>query len=259
MLLAVDIGNTRVNFCLMERGVVQQRASHPSNERQSVSHWRDFFHTTFSNFQEWDVLISSVVPSLDQTLIRSLKDLGARDIKGLSDLSLPLEIDTLDPIGDDLVATAIGALTEYTPPFLILDLGTATTLAYIDKLGTFQGVSIAPGAESTLKALTQSADLLPSIKLEKPHTFFGKDTVSCLRSGMYHGFGGLYNGLIKIGLNELVGKDSGKVQVIATGGLTHYFKDILDRVDFIDDHLIFKGLNKIYNYNKNHLEKSFRI
>ena len=79
---------------------------------------------------------------------------------------------------------------------------------------------------------------LPEIELAPPKTVLGQDTVSCMVSGMVYGYLGMVEGFIERVNNEV--KD--KCLVIATGGVSHIYKPLTDKID-VGDHLhTLKGL-----------------
>ena len=59
--------------------------------------------------------------------------------------AIPIRIDQPETLGADLIAAAEGALAQYTPPLVLIDMGTATTLSVLDEGGAFLGGAIAPG------------------------------------------------------------------------------------------------------------------
>ena len=84
--------------------------------------------------------------------------------------TLPLCIDQPETIGADLIAAAEGALAQYAPPLVLIDMGTATTFSVLDKSGAFLGGAIAPGVQLGAEALTQRTGrlLIWQISRKKP-------------------------------------------------------------------------------------------
>ena len=56
-------------------------------------------------------------------------------------------------------------------------MGTATKIMVVDENGVFVGVSIAPGVELSLKALSGGTAQLPQISLDAPSRVIAKNTV----------------------------------------------------------------------------------
>ena len=55
---------------------------------------------------------------------------------------------------------------------------------------------IAPGINLSLTALHMAAAKLPSVRISRTERVIGKDTVSCMQSGIYWGYVGLVEGLV---------------------------------------------------------------
>ncbi len=85
---------------------------------------------------------------------------------------------------------------KYSPPLIIVDFGTATTICAVSEDGSYLGGAIAPGIEVSTEALFNKADKLPKIEVGKPLKAIGKNTEDSLKSGIYFGFIGQVEALI---------------------------------------------------------------
>jgi len=143
-------------------------------------------------------------------------------------------------MGTDIYANLVAAHYLYPKDKkkIIIDFGTALTVSCVDEKGETQGVIIAPGIITSLNSLVQQTAQLPEIELAPPKTVLGQDTVSCMVSGMVYGYLGMVEGFIERVNNEV--KD--KCFIIATGGVSHIYKPLTDKID-VGDHLhTLKGL-----------------
>ena len=95
-------------------------------------------------------------------------------------------------VGADLICDVAGVKDEEA---LIIDLGTATKYIYV-KNQTFYGVSIAPGVSVSMRALVNSAALLPSVELVCPKKVIGTSTINCIQSGVIYGAASQVDGMI---------------------------------------------------------------
>ena len=68
----------------------------------------------------------------------------------------------------------------------------------VDHDGAYIGGVIAPGVNLSLQALHQMAAALPHVDIAKPKDVIGKNTVSCMQSGVFWG----YMGLVKRNLQK---------------------------------------------------------
>lgn len=124
-------------------------------------------------------------------------------------------------------------------------MGTATTLSVIDEGGSYIGGLIVPGLAVSHDSLISRTSQLPKVAFECPRRLIGKNTVECLKSGLLYGGAAQIDGLIDR-INEELGK---KCTVIATGGLAGIVIPLCKSKIIVDDALLLKGLNIIYNKN----------
>ena len=81
--------------------------------------------------------------------------------------------------------------------FIIIDLGTATTLDIVKKNKYFGGI-ILPGLTTSYANLVDLASEIKKIKLENSNKVFGKNTKDALLSGFNTGYKTMIEGYIKI-------------------------------------------------------------
>lgn len=194
-------------------------------------------------------IISSVVPVLTNSVAKAVEILCY--IKPLilsAGLKTGLDIKTDNPsqTGADRIADSVGALLDYKPPIVIIDIGTAVTLSVINSKRQFLGGIITAGPRLELNALKKSTAQLPEVSLQAPKKVIGKNTVNAMASGIIHGTASMIDSLIariEIELGE-------KVTAIATGGLSNIIIPCCKKEIIHDELLLLKGLNYIYEKNK---------
>ena len=194
-------------------------------------------------------IISSVVPPLN-TIMRSAIKL-AYEVEPLMvcpgiKTGIGILCDSPSSVGADLICSCVAANTFYHSPALIIDIGTATKMIVTNKNGAFIGVSIIPGVMMGLKALANGTAQLPQVGLEAPATVVGKNTVDCMKSGIIFGHASMMDGMIDR-INAEVGEN---LPVIVTGGYAKVIAPHCNHEMVIDEYLVLKGLNIIYNKNK---------
>ena len=100
---------------------------------------------------------------------------------------------------------------------VVVDVGTAVTVDYLDEQGVFHGGAILPGITMSARALHEFTDLLPLIEpgdLADPPRPLGRDTVAAMKSGLYWGTLGAIRELA-----ARMGSGSGQpAEVFLTGG-----------------------------------------
>ena len=149
-------------------------------------------------------------------------------------------------VGQDRLVNAYACKELYGSPAVVLDFGTATTFDYINQFGEYEGGIITPGVGTTIDALAEKTALLPRIKLDKPDSLIGKDTVGSIRSGVFFGIASMCDGLI-LKIKKTYKNDP---IIIATGGLANLFCPYCNEINKIDKYLTLKGLAAIFLKNR---------
>ena len=77
-------------------------------------------------------------------------------------------------------------------------------------------------------------------------TSLGLDTTSQMQAGLFYGFLGQFENIIKH-LKQDLGKD---YKVVLTGGLSKFIAKHSNVVDIVDEELTLKGIIELYKINK---------
>ena len=155
--------------------------------------------------------------------------------------TVSIRIDQPETLGVDLIAAAEGALAQYTPPLVLIDMGTATTFSVLDHRGAFLGGAIAPGVRLGADALAQRTGL-PIADMLPPQSPLGRGTVDCLRSGIVLGAAAMVDGMLDR-LEDALGMP---VTAVATGGLAGSVIPHCRRPVILDEALLLRGLSVMY-------------
>jgi type III pantothenate kinase len=170
-----------------------------------------------------------VVPGLDAVLAEAITNSFAVKpsfVTPSSPLGLKLKVKTPTQVGADRILNALALRDLFEGPSIAIDFGTATTFDCVDASGAYIGGAILLGPNSAARALHEFTAKLPLIKVRKPRTVIGKDTVQCLEAGLYFG----YLGMIREVLARTKAEMRGKVKIAATGGLAPLFLEDLPGV-----------------------------
>lgn len=254
MILALDVGNTNIKIALAKNDsiIVSWRLS------SKQSRTADEFGMELLNLIKHNgcaienidgVIISSVVPSLNYTIVHAITYyIGLKPIIVSSEIKtgITIKYNPASSLGADRIANAVGAYYTYGAPCIVIDLGTATTCGVVNANGEFIGGCIAPGIITSAEALSAKAAKLPLVELVRPEKAIADDTIQNIQSGMIIGFRGLVREIVKEFKKEL---NDTNVKVIATGGLTELIQDD-NLIDVLDRALTLKGLIKLYDLNK---------
>lgn len=253
MLLAVDIGNTNITLGLYDEEILLFTARLSTEIRRTADQYaidiKDILSIHGCDYKNIeDAIISSVVPSVGKAVERAISMLChivpltlAPGVK----TGLHIKIDNPAQLGADLAAGAVGALSEYTMPCIVIDMGTASTISVLDKTGAFLGGAIAAGVNLTLKALTENTSQLPAINIECPQSVIGTNTADCMRSGLVLGTAAMLDGMI-----DRIEQELGETAtVVATGGLSREIISHCCHSIIYNENLLLDGLRVIYEKN----------
>ncbi len=248
MILLIDVGNTKIKFAVVKDSKIVNKFLISTNPEMTADEL--FFEfSKFINIENIkDVVISSVIPKVTTNLEKAFTELAnmAPTILGPgTKTKIKIVTDNPKEVGADLIAGCMGASSNHDSTCLIIDLGTATKYTFM-KNNVFMGVSIAPGVEISLNALTKSGALLPDVTIKPTNKVICTNTIECIQSGVIYPTIEAVTGMIhrirrEVGINDL--------KVVITGGLSKLIIDYLPNDVVYDDDLIFKGLIKLHEYN----------
>ena len=255
MILAVDVGNTNVVLACLENGKAVSMSRYATNRDELASDYALKIRQSL-DLDKIDTkmiegaIISSVVPPVTVAIKEAIKRLFGIDSlivgSGIK-TGINIKIDDPGTAGCDLITGAVGALAKYSPPIIIIDMGTATTLFALDKNGAFIGGSIIPGVKLSYSALSSGASLLPVISVsEAPKKVISSNTVDCMKSGAIFGTAAMIDGMIERMELEL----GGDVTSVATGGLAGHIIPYCKKKIEYEPELLLDGLQIIYDKNK---------
>ena len=189
-----------------------------------------------------DIIYSSVVPSINETLLEVLhllfNNAHIYELDASSPHHIKMKVDNPSEVGSDLIADLVGGYSKYKLPLLVIDFGTATKLLLIDKDGYFSSALIMPGVEVSAKSLFSKAALLPEVDLSSHKSLLdSKNTIDCIKHGILYGHLESIIGLANRYEEEL-GYSLNKV---ITGGSALYFKDLFTKDYYFDENLVLDG------------------
>lgn len=255
MLVAIDIGNTNITIALVKNHKITGRYRLTTKVRRTSDEF-GFILQTFATTAHIDrhdiedVIITSVVPKVMHSFRNGvIKFFGINPVVVGPGLKTGISVQLENPksVGADRIADCAGAYHEYGGPVLVIDFGTATTYDYVDKDGHFKAGVIAVGLETGANALWTNTAQLPEIEIKKPRTILARNTQAEMQAGIFY----QYLGGVEYTIQQFK-KETGQknLKVIATGGLGRLLTNHTKLIDIYDPDLIFKGLDHIYNKNK---------
>ena len=254
MLLAIDCGNTNTVFSIWDgvRFVATWRIStdHKRTADEYFVWLSSLLMLTKTDARISEAIISSTVPRVVFNLrVLCNRYFDCRPlVVGKPDCALPVpaRVDQGVSVGPDRLVNTVAGFARHGGNLIVVDFGTATTFDVVDFDGAYVGGVIAPGVNLSLEALHMAAAALPHIDVAKPIKAIGTNTVACMQSGVYWGYVGLIEGIVRAVRRE---RDQ-PMKVVATGGLASLFAQGTELFDAIEDDLTMHGLVLINGYNK---------
>ncbi len=254
MLLAIDCGNTNTVFSIWDgnRFIATWRCAtdHKRTADEYFVWLSSLMAVTRTEAQITEAIISSTVPRVVFNLrVLCNRYFDCRPlVVGKPECALPVapRVDVGTTVGPDRLVNTVGAHDRHGGDLVVVDFGTATTFDVVAEDGAYIGGVIAPGVNLSLEALHMAAAALPHIDVARPQRAIGTNTVACMQSGVYWGYVGLVEGIVR----EVRREYARPMKVIATGGLAALFDQGTDLFHSIEDDLTMHGLVLINDFNK---------
>ncbi|HEY8562061.1 MAG TPA: type III pantothenate kinase [Pyrinomonadaceae bacterium] len=248
MLLTIDIGNSSTKIGAFERETLVQRLAIPTirgrTPEEIYASVREELKGPFTA-----VVVASVVPELND----AFRQFGERYFKRTPlfvdnrlDFGLAIKYFPPENLGIDRLVAAFAATRRYGAPAIVCDFGTATTIDAVNSRNEYLGGVIAPGMNTLSEALFIKTSKLPRVEIRRPASVIGDTTVGSIQSGIFYGYVGLTEGIMKKMTAEL----GEKPKIVATGGFARLLAENCDSIETVDENLMLDGLRLIH-------EKSF--
>lgn len=249
-LLVIDIGNTNTVMGIYDGAELVKSwrirtERHTTEDEFSVLAGGLFAGSGIDVSNIGKVVISSVVPPMVGILdsyCRKYLAIAPHWVNARSYAGMPILMSNPNEVGADRIVNAVGAYEKYHGALIVIDFGTATTFDVISDDGAYLGGAISPGIMISSEALFLQASKLPRVEVfAPPDRVVGKDTISCIQSGIIFGYAGLVDGMVRRMKAEL----GGESRVIATGGLSPLMARVAETIEAIEPDLTLEGLRII--------------
>lgn len=237
MNLAVDIGNSRLKLGFFQGKKLRKAVSIPTIRISAGIR----MPAPACDWPVDSIGLASVVPAVTSRVAGylqkkySLKPFLIRS----ADCGVTLKVKHPGRLGIDRILNAKAAARYSRVAAAVIDIGTAVTIDLVSIRGAFLGGVILPGPELWLGSLTRTA-LLPKIRLIGKAGIPGRDTRSCLISGVYYGLASAIEGIIK----QYQKKYDISV-VFLTGGWSKVFRRFFSFRNIYKPYLTLEGINLV--------------
>ena len=245
MILAIDIGNSRVKAGVQVNGKI----NHTAVDTDPFADARSYMDKLDIGDKIDAVIISSVVDELYdefQEFSNILCGSNGIFVDHRLKTGIDLKVDHPEQVGPDRIANAVGGYQVAAGPVIVVDMGSATTFTVVGRDREMLGGSIMPGVNMMATALNEKTSKLPLVEIGVPEHVIGKDTVENINIGLSYGVAGAVERVIA----EIKKEIGYTMKIILTGGFSNLFKDLISGIDIVDPLLTLKGLFIIHEINK---------
>lgn len=242
MLLAIDVGNTRIKGAVYERNTLINQFVFSSLEVKNT------IKNILENNPKITDLIVSSVGNENSIAFNSFSEMISIHFVSHQDI-FPFQNKYATPttLGIDRMILATGATLLFPKKNkLVIDAGTCVTYDFIDDENRYWGGAISPGLRLRYKSLHQFTSKLPLLTLEEPLNFIGNSTNQSIHSGVVNGLIHEIDGFIEQYKNK-----HENFTIILTGGDAEFLAKRLKNTIFANSNFLLESLNQFFQYKIN--------
>jgi len=237
MLLAIDVGNTRIKYAVFEHNTILESAFFSKEEL--VSALTKIFQTHIGIAQIVVASVGSVGENAFQSFGKKVHFVTHRDPFPFANLYA-----TPTTLGIDRMVLAAGAVLQFpNQNRLVIDAGTCTTYDFINEKNEYLGGAISPGIRLRYEALHNYTARLPLLTKTEPHDFTGNSTAESIHSGVVNGLANEIDGFIGSYRERYP-----NFIIILTGGDAVFLAKRLKNTIFAHSNFLLESLNQTFQY-----------
>lgn len=155
MLLCTDVGNTNIKFALYKGEKLLMKLRFSTNRSKTADDYAVDLYTIFriNNVDVNEIngsIISSVVPIVTDLLgkaIFTVANVESLVVGPGIKTGLDIRLDNPGAVGSDIVCMCVALKEQYPCPVIVIGMGTATTILYMNEHKAYCGGVILPGVQ----------------------------------------------------------------------------------------------------------------
>jgi type III pantothenate kinase len=236
MNLLIDLGNTRLKWCLAERDSLGEVFAYDYRQADSLN----ALETQWCGLSAPE---SIVIASVSHRSVMTELNKVFRSLWSPSRIILAKSGQTAfgvtnaykepEKLGVDRWLALLAAHRYYPGAVCVIDCGTAITVDVMQQDGRHLGGVICPGLRVMNQALATNTAGLP-LSVQSGENGLAIDTQTAIANGIAMAAAGL--------IEQILTSLSGDFRLILTGGDAQFLAALLSRPVGVDSHLVFKGL-----------------
>lgn len=238
--LVFDIGNTLVKYAIFLDGeIIEDNVLDKLSEETCLS--------LLDKNPGIDAVMFSAVGYLSINVVAKVREFIDYVIVADQETALPCKnlYKTKETLGFDRIAACIGASSlKPNENNLVIDAGTAITYDIITEKAEYLGGLISPGIKMRYRALNEYTAKLPLCEIIAETPVIGRTTEESIVGGVQNGVINELSAYISLIRDRYV-----NINVFLTGGDAFFFDNKLKNSIFVNQKLLFYGLNRILEYN----------
>ncbi|MGV3460360.1 MAG: type III pantothenate kinase [Flavobacterium sp.] len=241
MLLAVDVGNTKIKAAVFKDNTLAGRFFFDDGVAEKA---------IIKIFSDYPQINASIFSSVGKSAERLLHILNSKVpvVVVSHETMVPLKSLYATPhtLGIDRIVLSTGGVLAYPAQNrLIIDAGTCVTYDFTDKDDNYHGGAISPGLRLRYEALHNFTAKLPLLSREMPENVTGNSTAQSIHSGVVNAL------LFEIqGFIDFYRDKYGDVAVIMTGGDAEFLAERFKNTIFANPNFLLESLNQLYLYTQ---------
>ena len=239
MILAIDIGNTRIKAAVFECDILLEAFIFFKIDLQ-----KNIENILETHKKIKDLVVSSVSDVEKQWFSVFDNALNIHFVTHKDPFPFQNTYGTPQTLGIDRMILAAGATLQYpNQNRLVIDAGTCVTYDFIDENDNYLGGAISPGLQLRYKSLNDYTAKLPLLSFENPENFIGKSTLESIHSGVVNGLAFEIDGFINQYKEQYL-----NFIIILTGGDTDFLAKRLKNTIFANSNFLLESLNQTFQH-----------
>jgi type III pantothenate kinase len=239
MILAVDVGNTRIKAAVFEDAIILEHFVFSKMELEKKIKNILKKHEKLTHF-----VVSTVSDVEKQAFSPFEKLIKVHFVSNKDSFPFTNSYKTPQTLGIDRLVNAAGATLQFpNQNRLVIDAGTCVTYDFIDEYDNYLGGAISAGLQLRYAALHNFTAKLPLLEVSNPEHFVGNSTSESIHSGVVNGLVYEIDGFI-----EDYKALHSKFIIILTGGDTVFLAKRLKNTIFANSNFLLESLNQLFQY-----------